>query len=170
MTRRNLHPLPLITPHGIFTGCFTPRGLARLHWPGTEAPCSRKTVCSAPPACEHDRRAVERFLTQYLSGAKVMPSASLDLSTGTAFQQAVWEVLAEVPWGGTTTYGELARAIGRPGAARAVGAACGANPVPLVVPCHRVLCADGRLGGWSGPAGWKPRLLKMERVALRGPF
>jgi O-6-methylguanine DNA methyltransferase len=85
----------------------------------------------------------------------------LDLQ-GTPFQRSVWAALLSIPRGKTRSYGQIAVEIGRPGAMRAVGRACGANPVPLIVPCHRVLAAGGKLGGFSGGEGWKPLLLARE--------
>lgn len=92
---------------------------------------------------------------------------ALDLQ-GTPFQQQVWRALQQVPLGETTTYARLARAIGRPQASRAVGAACGANPVAVLVPCHRVLRADGGLGGFRWGLDRKRRLLDRERPLLVG--
>ncbi len=86
---------------------------------------------------------------------------------GTEFQQEVWTALREVRSGRTVSYGELARAIGRPRAVRAVGAANGANPVPLVIPCHRVIGSDGRLTGYGGGLRRKEWLLRHERVTFR---
>jgi len=88
----------------------------------------------------------------------------LPVSTcGDAFQAAVWAALGEIPMGRTRSYGEMARAIGQPGAARRVGQACGANPVMLVVPCHRVVGADGSLTGFGGGLELKARMLEFER-------
>jgi len=81
---------------------------------------------------------------------------------GTAFQRQVWAALATIPWGQTRSYGELAAAIGRPGSARAVGAANGRNPLPIVVPCHRVIGADGSLTGFGGGLPAKRHLLQLE--------
>jgi methylated-DNA-[protein]-cysteine S-methyltransferase len=81
---------------------------------------------------------------------------------GTAFQRRVWDALASIPYGETTTYGELAAEIGRPGSARAVGAANGANPLAIVVPCHRVIGADGTLTGYAGGLPAKRALLTLE--------
>jgi methylated-DNA-[protein]-cysteine S-methyltransferase len=81
---------------------------------------------------------------------------------GTAFQQAVWQALREIPFGATISYGELARRIGQPSAARAVGAANGANPLPIVVPCHRVIGADRSLTGFGGGLATKRFLLAHE--------
>ncbi len=81
---------------------------------------------------------------------------------GSDFQRRVWRALRKVPFGATVSYGELARRIGRPGAARAVGAALAANPLPILIPCHRVIAADGSIGGFSGPSGAKAWLLRHE--------
>ena len=82
---------------------------------------------------------------------------------GTAFRKTVWEILRAIPYGQTTTYGEIAQALGKPGASRAVGQACGANPIWLVVPCHRVVGACGRLTGYAGGIDRKDSLLQHER-------
>jgi methylated-DNA-[protein]-cysteine S-methyltransferase len=82
---------------------------------------------------------------------------------GTAFQQAVWQELQNIPYGQTTSYGELARRIGKPKAVRAVGAANGANPIPLVVPCHRVIGSNGRLTGYGAGLPIKEALLAHEQ-------
>jgi methylated-DNA-[protein]-cysteine S-methyltransferase len=85
---------------------------------------------------------------------------------GTEFQLAVWNALPGIPYGSTLSYGELAARIGRPAAVRAVGAANGANPLPIVLPCHRVVGADGSLTGYGGGLPTKARLLAMERGDL----
>jgi methylated-DNA-[protein]-cysteine S-methyltransferase len=87
---------------------------------------------------------------------------------GDAFQRAVWAAMCEIPMGLTRSYGEIAREIGEPGTARRVGQACGANPVMLVVPCHRVIGADGGLTGFGGGLELKARMLAFER-RLAGP-
>jgi methylated-DNA-[protein]-cysteine S-methyltransferase len=104
-----------------------------------------------------------RQLQAYAAGQPVRFSAALDLRAGTAFQRAVWRVLRTIPRGETRSYGWVARRVGKPRAARAVGAACGANPVPILVPCHRVVAGDGSLGGFSGGLRLKRRLLALER-------
>ncbi|WP_350347132.1 methylated-DNA--[protein]-cysteine S-methyltransferase [Agromyces sp. G08B096] len=96
-------------------------------------------------------------LTEYFTGTRT----SFDLPvrpTGTAFQQAVWGELARLGWGEATSYGALAAAVGRPGAARAIGGAVGANPLPIIVGCHRVLAGDGRITGYSGGNGIPTKL------------
>jgi len=81
---------------------------------------------------------------------------------GTPFQQDVWSALMNIPYGETVSYGELARQLGRPRASRAVGAANGRNPIPIIIPCHRVIGADGSLTGFGGGLAIKRRLLKLE--------
>lgn len=93
----------------------------------------------------------------------------LDLDAVTAFQRQVYDELMKIPHGRLTTYGELAEKVGRPDGARAVGQAVGANPVPIVIPCHRVVAADGRLGGFSGGLPVKVALLALENVQADGP-
>ncbi len=89
------------------------------------------------------------------------------LLIGTAFQIKVWKELLKIPSGKPISYGDMARRIGKKGAARAVGGALGANPVPLLVPCHRVIAADGSLGGFSGGLAVKKKLLASEGFAVR---
>ena len=85
---------------------------------------------------------------------------------GTEFQLAVWDELSRIPFGETRTYGQIAAAIGHPGLAREVGASCAVNPLPVVVPCHRVVGADGSLKGYSGGIHLKERLLVFEGSRL----
>lgn len=106
-------------------------------------------------------REVMGQLDEYFAGSR----ATFDLAlapAGTPFQQRVWAELARIPAGTTVTYGELARRVGRPGAARAVGAAVGRNPVSIVVPCHRVVGSDGALTGYAGGIARKAFLLALE--------
>ncbi len=100
-------------------------------------------------------------IDEYLSGRRQTFDLPLQ-QTGTAFQEEVWQAIAAIPYGQTVTYGALAAAIGRPGAARAVGTACAENRLPLLVPCHRVVAADGP-GRYAGGSLLKTRLLKLER-------
>jgi len=109
-----------------------------------------------------------RQLGEYFAGERRGFDLPLDVE-GTAFQRSVWDALVEIPYGGTESYGELAERIGRPGAARAVGAANGRNPVPIIVPCHRVIGADGALVGYGGPSeaglAMKQSLIRLEAEA-----
>ncbi|HEY6943285.1 methylated-DNA--[protein]-cysteine S-methyltransferase [Dokdonella sp.] len=114
--------------------------------------------------------AVVEQLEAYFSGE--LRAFDLPLAAeGTAFRKNVWDELARIPYGGTISYGELARRIGDPSASRAVGAANGANPLPIIVPCHRVIGANGRLTGFGGGLPLKQWLLDHERRhAPRAPF
>lgn len=109
-----------------------------------------------------------RELREYLRGERT--SFGVPVSPqGTDFQRAVWRELLRVPHGSTVTYGELAAWVGRPGAARAVGGAVGANPIAILVPCHRVLPAGGGVGGFGPGPDWKRRLLALEGVYRENP-
>jgi len=88
---------------------------------------------------------------------------------GTPFQKAVWALLTEIPYGRTVTYGDLAKRLGNPKAVRAVGAANGRNPLPIVVPCHRVIGHDGTLTGYAGGLSVKAALLRLEGAAFTAP-
>lgn len=106
-------------------------------------------------------RAAIRQLGEYFAGERRRFELPL-APRGTDFQRRVWRALTEIPYGGTISYGELARRIGNPSASRAVGLANGANPLPIVVPCHRVIGADGSLTGFGGGLPIKRRLLALE--------
>jgi len=102
---------------------------------------------------------------EYLRGERRSFDVAVDLR-GTPFQESVWQALAGIPYGETTTYGLLAATIGRPTATRAVGQAVGANPVPIVLPCHRVIGTSGSLTGFGGGLPLKERLLALEQGSL----
>lgn len=123
---------------------------------------AKRPTRMTPPSSEFGRR-VEKSLEQYLSGKKVKFDFPLDLSGGTKFQTSVWKALLKIPFGETRSYGELAKMCGRPKAARAVGNALGANPIPIIIPCHRIIAGDGSLGGFSSGPALKRRLLSIER-------
>ncbi len=110
------------------------------------------------------RAAIEQ-LRAYFAGK--LTAFDLTLAPeGTPFQQSVWQALTHIPYGETTTYGAIARQIGRPNAIRAVGAANGANPIPIIIPCHRVIGSNGKLTGFGGGLPTKERLLKLESRQL----
>jgi methylated-DNA-[protein]-cysteine S-methyltransferase len=102
-------------------------------------------------------------LQEYFTGQRVDFSDKLDLSQGTAFQRSVWKATRQIPRGQTRSYSQIARQIGKPGAARAVGQALGKNPLPVFIPCHRVVKSDGSLGGFTGGLAMKRRLLSLEK-------
>ena len=160
---RQVYTFVIPTPDGDFLAHFSDRGLCGLSFPSR---AGRRRAGSGSPRTP---RAISRWLAvtaKALSASllgrdpRVLPP--IDLETGTAFQQQVWGVLRRIKSGRTMSYAEVARAVGRPRAARAVGGACGANPVPVLVPCHRVLAAHQGLGGFSGGLNWKRLLLQRE--------
>jgi O-6-methylguanine DNA methyltransferase len=106
-------------------------------------------------------------LKNVLAGREPKNFPPLDLSGGTMFQQNVWRALRKISRGKTCSYGEIARRIGKPKAIRAVGGACGANPIPIFAPCHRVLAANKKTGGFSCGLNWKLKLLALEGISLQ---
>jgi methylated-DNA-[protein]-cysteine S-methyltransferase len=110
--------------------------------------------------------AARTAIRAYLAGKQRTPELSLDLEGYPLFRKGVWQVLRTIPYGQTRSYGWVARKLGRPKSARAVGQACGANPFPLVIPCHRVVAGNGSLGGFSGGLPVKRRLLDLEGCRL----
>jgi methylated-DNA-[protein]-cysteine S-methyltransferase len=109
----------------------------------------------------------ERQLREYFAGEREVFTVPLR-PAGTPFQLSVWRALEEIPYGRTRTYSDIARAIGRPTATRAVGAANGQNPLPIFVPCHRVIGSNGSLTGFGGGLDVKLALLRLEGVLLPG--
>jgi methylated-DNA-[protein]-cysteine S-methyltransferase len=109
---------------------------------------------------------VRRELEEYFEGQRQEFDLPLD-PRGTDFQRRVWQRLRSIAYGETTTYGALARELGDPGASRAVGLANGSNPLPIVIPCHRVIGADGSLTGFGGGLPVKQALLELERAATQ---
>ncbi len=104
-------------------------------------------------------------LEEYFAGERTEFDLPLEVA-GTHFQRDVWFALSEIPYGKTVSYGELAEMVGRPKAFRAVGQANGSNPIPIVLPCHRVVASGGRIGGYGGGLPMKRRLLALEGVVL----
>jgi methylated-DNA-[protein]-cysteine S-methyltransferase len=148
------------TKLGPFRVQYSPRGISRVECPPASSGGLRQPKTAAPPPLFI--RTFSRQLQQYAAGKPVRWSVPLDLSAGTAFQQAVWQALKTIPRGETRSYGWVAQKIGNAKASRAVGAACGANPVPVVVPCHRVIAGDGSIGGFGSGLPMKRRLLALE--------
>lgn len=108
---------------------------------------------------------IARELDRYFSGEPVrFEDLELDLSDSTEFERSVYRATRAIPFGKVATYGQIAKAIGNPKAARAVGQALGNNPIAIVIPCHRVVSGDGGLGGFTGGLHWKRKLLRHEGV------
>jgi len=122
-----------------------------------------------PGRAVHDPRrlaAARAQLEEYFAGRRDRFELPLDLQAVAPFEARVLGAAAQIPFGQVRSYGELARAIGAPQAARAVGNALGRNPIPIVIPCHRVVLGNGGLGGYGGGPGIKDRLLALEGVVL----
>ena len=146
------------------------RRLIATFLPQSEASL-RRAIAKRYPAAIEAKEMLPRFRKQvinYFAGKPTKFAVDADLSAVTPFRQRVLEACGRFPYGKTATYADLARAAGRPGAARAVGGVMASNPLPLVIPCHRVLRSDGSLGGFSSPKGTreKDRLLALEGTAV----
>jgi methylated-DNA-[protein]-cysteine S-methyltransferase len=159
------------TDSGWVAMLVSPSGIARL----TPAYSSEKEALEILGLKPEDTRAnFERFdeavcrIRDYYRGKSVAFSDKLDLSSGSEFQQRVWNSCRTIPYGETRSYAWIARQIGKPGAARAVGNALGKNPVTVIIPCHRVIASDGSIGGFTGGLPAKRRLLKIEGTKITG--
>ncbi len=146
----------IATPIGDLTVVASARGVREVRWGREDDGGSRPE----PRAREHLEQAVSQ-LGEYFRGERREFDLALDLE-GTAFQRLVWGALARIPFGETRSYGVIAGEVGRPAAARAVGAATGRNPAPVIVPCHRVVGASGSLTGFAGGLDTKRALLAHE--------
>lgn len=167
MRRTTTHEIAsttLATPIGRLTVVASPRGLLRIDFAARTGGRARHATRATSPEAKQARRhlaAAIRQLREYFAGRRSRFDLPLDLA-GSAYQQRVWHALQRIPFGRTLSYGQLATQLGAPGGARAVGRACATNPVPLVVPCHRVVGGDGSLHGYDGGLWRKQRLLELE--------
>ena len=164
VTRTDLRQRELSTPIGLLTLVASDKGLTNILF-DSEPPEDAGLPTDLPSADDSDETlsAAAAQIEEYFAGTRRDFDVPLDLA-GTDFQRQAWLALADVPYGETTTYGEQAERIGRPGAFRAVGGANGQNPVPIVLPCHRIIGADGSLTGFGGGLDLKQRLLDHERA------
>jgi O-6-methylguanine DNA methyltransferase len=162
--RRPLIGVGIDTPAGKFIAFYSQHGLAMLEFPRryAQVPALDPAQLSAP--LREWIAFTQEALLALLQGEPARALPPLDLSAGTEFQQRVWSALCRIPQGQTKSYGEIAAEIGSPKAVRAVGGACGANPIPVLIPCHRVLAAGRDIGGFSAGLDWKLRLLAAERI------
>ncbi len=154
-------------PFGLVAG---DAGLRHVYLPQRAASATLRSVRTAYPEAREDKRLLPELCRQllvYAEGEPAMFDVPLDFTGAPPFHAEVWNACRQIPYGMTVSYKELAARVGRPGAARAVGAAMKANRFPIVVPCHRVRKSDGGLGGYSGPGGvsFKRRLLRLEAAA-----
>jgi len=146
-------------------------GLSNLVLTRHEPEATRASLRRRFPEAENNPDllpALQARLRDYFAGRRIQFRVKVDFCGLTLFQRRVLDACAKIPWGRRITYGELARDIGRPTAARAVGAALARNPVPIVIPCHRVVAGDGSLGGFSAEQGvsLKSWLLELESDPL----
>ena len=148
----------LDTPIGVLRILASERGLRRVMLPGDTDAVSLPTVSDVGNQIEAN---AARQLTSYFNGERTEFDLPLDL-VGTEFQIAVWTALATVPFGERISYKTQAARVGRPKAVRAVGGANGRNPIPIILPCHRVVGANGQLTGYSGGVVIKEALLRLE--------
>lgn len=162
------------SPWGQITLSASPDGLNGVWFEGQK---HHPNISAWPQSPRHATlRQAEALLRDYSqsqlprqqAARQWLKSLPLDLSGGTAFQQAVWQALLSIPLGATSTYGELAAAIGKPSAVRAVGTAIGRNPISILIPCHRVLGRQGQLTGYAGGVWRKQALLQLENASM--PF
>ncbi|MFA5074081.1 MAG: methylated-DNA--[protein]-cysteine S-methyltransferase [Nitrospirota bacterium] len=109
------------------------------------------------------QRKALKLLQNYFSGKRISCDLPLDIGTYTPFQKAVWKATLSIPSGETRSYAWIAAKIGKPNSYRAVGQALGANPIPIFIPCHRVVCSSGSLGGFAGGLDMKKKLLHLEQ-------
>lgn len=137
----------------------SPRGLSRVEIAAASTP--QETAASVDEGGDV-LDATQAQLAEYFAGRRRAFELPLDLPETTAFRAAVHALLAEIGYGETVTYRDVAKMLGRPGATRAVGSACGTNPLLIVRPCHRVLRSDGGLGGYAGGLDAKRFLLTLE--------
>jgi methylated-DNA-[protein]-cysteine S-methyltransferase len=154
-----LGELTLVAADGKLTGLYFPH-----HWYRPPESSLGDPVGTDPLFAE-----VAEQVDDYLAGRRTTFDLPVALA-GDDFQQSVWTMLTEIPYGSTTTYGELAARLGNPALAQAVGQAVGHNPVSIIVPCHRVVGKDGRLTGYAGGLRRKQHLLDLEEPALARLF
>ena len=141
------------------------RGLRHIEF----GPLPRERNTDPPEEWSHRLLEAVRQVREYLEGKRRSFDLELDFpDTTTRFQRDVYEQMMRIGYGRVSSYGQIAQEMGKPDQARAVGQAVGANPIPIVIPCHRVIGSDGRLTGFSGGLGAKVSLLKLEGVDVDG--
>jgi methylated-DNA-[protein]-cysteine S-methyltransferase len=148
------------SPLGPLTITASERGLTGLSFPG------RASTLAEGERCPHALSPAREQLDQYFAGERRDFELDLDFA-GTPFQQRIWQRLLEIPYGSTLSYSQLADAVGRPDILRGVAATVGRTPIPIVIPCHRVVGANGALTGYGGGLDRKRALLDLERSGDR---
>jgi O-6-methylguanine DNA methyltransferase len=158
--------LAIETRDGEFLAQYSQKGLCGLNFPSRANRNGGMANGVLPAQIQTWHQQTTNALEDALVGRPIKEFPPLDLSLGTEFQQRVWQVLKTIACGKTLSYGEVADEIGDRKAVRAVGGACGANPIPVLIPCHRVLASKQKIGGFSGGLDWKRKLLAREGVLL----
>ncbi|MEM6726552.1 MAG: methylated-DNA--[protein]-cysteine S-methyltransferase [Bacteroidota bacterium] len=152
------------SPLGLIQLQCTERGLTSVQFCDLETPSPEKGKEETSTKLHPHLAKAKAQLQDYFSGKELLETITIDPSIGTPFQQAVWREVSKIPRGETSTYGTIAQILNRPNAARAVGAANGKNPFTILVPCHRLLGASGKLHGYVGGIERKRHLLAFENV------
>lgn len=155
----------VVTPVGVLVIECSDTGLRAIHRFDNAVEAKRYAKAAALREASAITADASQFVRALCSGTAPHLPVALDLQGGTALQRRVWDAIAAIPYGKTISYTELAKQVGKPAAVRAVASACGKNPVPLVIPCHRVLAKDGSLGGFAWGLDAKRLLLTLERSA-----
>ena len=160
------HQMNMRSPIGVLTIKGNNDAVTGIRLPGSgpigrPAPIDRQTTAVPAPLA-----AATAQLEEYFAGDRTDFDLVLELA-GTPFQRAVWLALKDIPYGKTVSYAELAKMVGRPRAVRAVGQANGANPLPIVLPCHRVVASSGAIGGYGGGPAMKRSLLALEGAPVK---
>ena len=160
------HTTSIASPVGRLLLASDGAALTALQFAGA-GPAVRRTGGRGPGTAGAEAlfRQARRELAEYFAGSRTNFSVPV-APRGTPFQQRVWGALRRIPHGATATYGEIARAIRSPGAVRGVGAACARNPLAIIVPCHRVIGAGGKLTGYAGGLARKRALLELEAAVV----
>ena len=143
----------------------TERGICRVHLGGSEESFTselRAKHHSQPIRDDHSLRSDSKELAAYFEDGHEIDRMQIDFLEGTKFERRVWEVLKQIPRGEVRSYHWVAEEVGSPKASRAVGSACGSNPIPFIIPCHRVISSSGGLGGYGYGLDVKRELLKLE--------
>lgn len=170
------------SPLGWIILAATPEGISLVDFAGPEKPSAQhiETVmrreypsCLSKPAGSLPKKAnrsgvldvARAAIADYFENRRPLAGVPLDVRKGSAFEKKVWGAISAIPFGLTRSYKQVAQAAGNPAGARAAGRACGRNPVPLFVPCHRVVTSSGKLGGFSGGLNIKSTLLDLEGVS-----
>jgi len=169
-----LNFLQFASPVGSILICANPKGVCLLHIDRNQALSRTESVRIVKDRYRHGEidetvhpallQDVKKAILDYFDKRIPLPPIPVDLSSGSAFQQQVWQALHKIPFGETRSYLQIATSIGRPKAARAVGQACGRNPITIIIPCHRVLAGNGKLGGFSSGLQVKETLLGLEQT------